>query len=158
MFSTYNALMPVKKLIIFATYILLITTVGLSVAGCSKSAERVAVWQNAYDVERELYLLGQQDDPREIYRRLQGIKQQASMQLSQLRERGRRDPLLVEWLESLTISLSMAPLYSDKIATCDIWKAAMEKAWGVSVSQFNEPAKLVWRVMVATCNARVRSL
>jgi len=39
-----------------------------------------------------------------------------------------------------------------------VWQKAMEASWGVELVQFNERAKLVWRVMLATCNARVRSL
>ena len=130
----------------------------LAMCGCAKDASQSIQWNNAYDVERELHLLGQQEDPREIYRRLQSMKQQASLQLSQLRQTGRHDPLFIEWLESLRISLSLAPLYGNSIETCNVWQNAMEEAWGARISNFNERAKLVWRVMVATCNARVRSV
>lgn len=136
----------------------LLCFVCMTMWGCTKDEPKSIQWNNAYDIERELHLLGQQDDPREIYKRLQGIKQQASLQLSQLRKTGQHDPLFTEWLESLRISLSLAPLYSNTIETCDVWQNAMEDAWGVQIIEFNERAKLVWRVMVATCNARVRSL
>lgn len=137
---------------------LLLGMLCVAILGCSEEVPKTIQWHNAYDIERELHLLGQQDDPREIYKRLQGIKQQASLQLSQMRESGHHDPLFREWLESLRISLSLAPLYGDTIETCNVWQHAMEEAWGVETVQFNERAKLVWRVMVATCNARVRSV
>ena len=138
--------------------LLMLGVICLALCGCVKEAPKSIQWNNAYDVERELYLLGQQEDPREIYRRLQSMKQQASLQLSQLRQTGRHDPLFIEWLESLRISLSLAPLYGNSIETCNVWQNAMEEAWGARISNFNERAKLVWRVMVATCNARVRSV
>jgi hypothetical protein len=137
---------------------LLLGMLCVAILGCSEEVPQTIQWHNAYDIERELHLLGQQDDPREIYKRLQSIKQQASLQLSQMRESGHHDPLFREWLESLRISLSLAPLYGDTIETCNVWQHAMEEAWGVETVQFNERAKLVWRVMVATCNARVRSV
>jgi hypothetical protein len=137
---------------------MLLSLMSAAMWGCSKESQQTIHWHNAYDIERELHLLGQQEDPREIYKRLQGIKQQASLQLSQMRETGNQDPLFREWLESLRISLSLAPLYGDTIETCSVWQGAMEEAWGVRIVQFNERAKLVWRVMVATCNARVRSV
>lgn len=138
--------------------LLMLGVICLAMCGCAKDAPKSIQWNNAYDIERELHLLGQQEDPREIYRRLQGMKQQASLQLSQLRQTGRHDPLFIEWLESLRISLSLAPLYGNSIETCNVWQNAMEEAWGARISNFNERAKLVWRVMVATCNARVRSV
>lgn len=138
--------------------VVLLCLVCMTMWGCTKDAPKSIQWNNAYDIERELHILGQQDDPREIYQRLQGMKQQASLQLLQLRKTGRHDPLFTKWLESIRISLSLAPLYSNTIETCDVWQNAMEEAWGVQIFEFNERAKLVWRVMVATCNARVRSL
>ena len=126
--------------------------------GCTEASSVAVKWHNAYDIERELHLLGQEEDPRKIYKRLRSIKQQASLQLSQLRETGPQDTVFRDWLESLQISLSLAPLHSNKIETCNVWQKAMEASWGVELVQFNERAKLVWRVMLATCNARVRSL
>ncbi|MFZ8201481.1 hypothetical protein [Alteromonas portus] len=150
-------LFPLKHSCTYTRYLVLVA-VCIVMWGCAKDSPRVIQWNNAYDIERELHLLGQQEDPREIYRRLQSMKQQASLQLSQLRQTGRHDPLFIEWLESLRISLSLAPLYGNSIETCNVWQSAMEEAWGVKITNFNERAKLVWRVMVATCNARVRSL
>lgn len=150
-------LFPLKHSYKYTRYLVLVA-VCIVMWGCAKDSPRVIQWNNAYDIERELHLLGQQEDPREIYRRLQSMKQQASLQLSQLRQTGRHDPLFIEWLESLRISLSLAPLYGNSIETCNVWQSAMEEAWGVKITNFNERAKLVWRVMVATCNARVRSL
>ena len=138
--------------------VVLLCLVCMTMWGCTKYEPKSIQWNNAYDIERELHILGQQDDPREIYKRLQGMKQQASLQLLQLRKTGRHDPLFTKWLESIRISLSLAPLYSNTIETCDVWQNAMEEAWGVQIFEFNERAKLVWRVMVATCNARVRSV
>ena len=147
-----------STLLLWGKRIMLLSLVSAAMWGCSKESQQTIHWHNAYDIERELHLLGQQEDPREIYRRLQGMKQQASLQLSQLRQTGRHDPLFIEWLESLRISLSLAPLYGNTIETCNVWQNAMEEAWGARISNFNERAKLVWRVMVATCNARVRSV
>ena len=136
----------------------LLITVLLTLLGCGQEKEQAMRWHNAFDIERELYLLGQEEDPRVIYRRLQSIKQQASLQISQLREQGKRDVMFNDWLEALRISLSLAPIHSNDIAQCSVWQNAMEKAWGVPVREFNERAKLVWRVMVATCNGHIRSL
>mgnify|MGYP000002891965 FL=1 len=147
-----------STLLLWGKRIMLLSLMSAAMWGCSKEPQQTIHWHNAYDIERELHLLGQQEDPREIYKRLQGIKQQASLQLSQMREAGNQDPLFREWLESLRISLSLAPLYGDTIETCSVWQGAMEDAWGVGIVQFNERAKLVWRVMVATCNARVLSV
>ncbi|WP_334021282.1 hypothetical protein [Alteromonas sp. S015] len=147
-----------SAILLWGKRIMLLTLMSAAIWGCSKEPPQTIHWHNAYDIERELHILGQQEDPREIYKRLQGIKQQASLQLSQMREAGIQDSLFREWLESLRISLSLAPLYGDTIETCDVWQHAMEEAWEVGIVQLNERAKLVWRVMVATCNARVRSV
>ena len=130
----------------------------LILLGCGQEKEQTMRWHNAFDIERELYLLGQEEDPRVIYRRLQSIKQQASLQISQLREQGKRDVVFNDWLEALRISLSLAPVHTNDIAQCSVWQDAMVNAWGVPVREFNERAKLVWRVMVATCNGHIRSL
>tara|TARA_B100000586_G_scaffold122781_1_gene88628 strand:- start:1086 stop:1400 length:315 start_codon:yes stop_codon:yes gene_type:complete len=68
-----------STLLLWGKRIMLLSLMSAAMWGCSKEPQQTIHWHNAYDIERELHLLGQQEDPREIYKRLQGIKQQASL-------------------------------------------------------------------------------
>ena len=51
-----------STLLLWGKRIMLLSLMSAAMWGCSKEPQQTIHWHNAYDIERELHLLGQQED------------------------------------------------------------------------------------------------